>query len=77
MSPRYSRVCSGLIKPDTNIGGKITTVSEVFNEEATSAAQCRPPLFLLDFEAEVSPHTNSITYSDLELPEILDLVTLA
>jgi len=29
-------ICSGLMKPDTNIGGKIAAVSEVFNEETTS-----------------------------------------
>ena len=28
--------CSGLIKPDTNIGGKIAAVSEVSNEKTTS-----------------------------------------
>jgi len=31
-----SAICSGLMKPDTNIGGKIAAVSEVFNEETTS-----------------------------------------
>jgi len=28
--------CSGLMKPDTNIGGKIAAVSEVSNEETAS-----------------------------------------
>lgn len=28
--------CSGLMKPDTNIGGKIAAVSEVFNEKTAS-----------------------------------------
>ena len=31
-----SAVCSGPMKPDTNIGGNIAAVSEVFNEKTTS-----------------------------------------
>lgn len=29
-------LCSGLIKPDTILGGKITTLEEVFNVKTTS-----------------------------------------
>ena len=30
------RTCSGLMNPDTNLGGNIAAVSEVFNEKTTS-----------------------------------------
>ena len=33
---KKGRSCSGLIKPDTNIGGNITATGEVFNEKTAS-----------------------------------------
>lgn len=41
MGPSDGGHCIGLMKPDTNIGGKITAVNEVFNEEATSVFHYR------------------------------------
>ena len=32
----WASACSGLIKPDTNSGGYITAINEVFNKKTTS-----------------------------------------
>ena len=33
---RYYKFCSGLMNPDTNVGGKVTTLIEVSDDQKTT-----------------------------------------
>ncbi len=35
-SPWFTSPCSGLMIPDTKLGGKVSTINEVFNDKTTT-----------------------------------------